>query len=69
MEEKATLPRFSQSIARSIVGKVHEASDRFDIVSLRRHIDACEALFSQDQLIDVAIWGSSRQARAPSSTA
>ena len=57
MEEKATLPRFSQSIARSIVGKVHEASDRFDIVSLRRHIEACEALFSQDQLIDVAILG------------
>ena len=57
MEEKATLPRSAQSAARSIVGKVHEASDRFEIVSLRRHIDACEALLAEEQLIDVAILG------------
>jgi GTP-binding protein EngB required for normal cell division len=57
MEEKATLPRSAQSTARSIVGKVHQVSDRFEIVSLRRHIDACEALFAHDQLIDVAILG------------
>jgi len=57
MEEKATLPHSGQSAARSIVGVVHQISDRFEIVSLRRHIDACEALFSQDQLIDVAILG------------
>jgi GTP-binding protein EngB required for normal cell division len=57
MEEKATLPRSAQSTARSIVGKVHQVSDLFEIVSLRRHIDACEGLFAQDQLIDVAILG------------
>ena len=57
MEEKATLPRSAQSAARSIAGKVHEASDRFEIVSLRRHIDACEALLAEEQLIDVAILG------------
>ena len=50
MEKKATLPRSSQLTARSIVGKVHEASDRFEVVSLHRHIDACEALFSKDQI-------------------
>ena len=57
MEEKATLPRSPQSTARSIVDKVHQVSDHFEIVSLRRHIDACEALFVEEQLIDVAILG------------
>ncbi len=57
MEEKATLPRTAQSTARSIVDRARQVSDRFDIVSLRRHIDACESLLAQDQLIDVAILG------------
>ncbi len=57
MEEKATLSRPAQSTARSIVDGVHQAADRFDIVSLRRHIDAYEGFFAQDQLIDVAILG------------
>jgi GTP-binding protein EngB required for normal cell division len=57
MEEKATLPRPAQSTARSIVGRVHQAADLFDIVSLRRHIDACEGLFARDQPIGVAILG------------
>jgi hypothetical protein len=55
MEAKATLPRPAQSTARSIVGKIHQVSDRFEIVFLRRHIDACEGLLAQDQLIDVAM--------------
>jgi GTP-binding protein EngB required for normal cell division len=57
MEEKATLPHPAQSAARSIVEKVRQAADHFHIVSLRRHIDACEGLFAQDRLIDVAILG------------
>jgi GTP-binding protein EngB required for normal cell division len=57
MEEKATQPRPAQSTARTIVGKIHQVSDRFEIVSLRRHIDACEGLLARDQLIDVAILG------------
>jgi len=57
MEEKATLPNSTQSTARSIVDKVRRASNRFDIVSLRGYIDACEGLFVQDQFIDVAILG------------
>jgi GTP-binding protein EngB required for normal cell division len=57
MGEKATLPRPVQSTARSIVDRVRQAADSFDIVSLRRHIDACEGLLFQDQLIDAAILG------------
>jgi GTP-binding protein EngB required for normal cell division len=57
MEEKATLPFSAQSTARTIVDKVRHVSDRFEIASLRRHLDACEGLFAQDQPIDVAILG------------
>jgi len=57
MDEKATQSDSAQSTARSIVSKIHQISDRFEIVSLRRHIDACEGLLAQDQLIDVAILG------------
>jgi GTP-binding protein EngB required for normal cell division len=57
MEEKATLPRSAQSTARTIVDKARQVSDRFEIASLRRHLDACEGLFAQDQPIDVAILG------------
>jgi GTP-binding protein EngB required for normal cell division len=57
MEEKATRSCSTQSTARSIVSKVRQLSDRFDIVSLRPHIDACEGLLARDRLIDVAILG------------
>ncbi|MGD0232467.1 MAG: dynamin family protein [Syntrophorhabdales bacterium] len=57
MEQKANRPHTVQSTAQLIVGKIREASDHFDIVSLRRHIDACQGLFVQEQLIDVAILG------------
>ena len=57
MDEKATQSYSAQSIARSIVSKIHQVSDRFEIVSLCRHIDACEGLLARDQLIDVAILG------------
>lgn len=47
----------TQSTAQLIVRKIRETSDHFDIVSLRRHIGACESLFVEDKLIDVAILG------------
>jgi GTP-binding protein EngB required for normal cell division len=40
-----------------IVDRIREVSARFEVVSLNRDIDACENLFTQDQIIDVAILG------------
>ncbi len=57
MKQKAARPHPVQSTARLIVDRIREVSARFEVVSLNRDIDACENLFTQDQIIDVAILG------------
>ncbi len=57
MKQKAARPHPVQSTARLIVDRIREVSARFEVVSLNRDIDACENLFTQDQVIDVAILG------------
>ncbi len=57
MEEAATRFKPIQPTARSALKRIRQDSLRFNIVSLNRDIDACEALFGEDQIIDVAILG------------
>src|SRR4030042_1097421 len=42
---------------QALLPRIQEVCDQFHIVSLNRQIEACENLFQQDQLIDVAILG------------
>jgi GTP-binding protein EngB required for normal cell division len=57
MEEKAAQSYPVELRARLALDQIHEISHSFHIVSLSRYIEACENLFSQDQIIDVAILG------------
>jgi hypothetical protein len=57
MEQKAPRPHPVQSTARLILDRIREVSAHFEVVSLNGDIDACENLFTQDQVIDVAILG------------
>ncbi|MGD0234219.1 MAG: dynamin family protein [Syntrophorhabdales bacterium] len=57
MEQKATRSHPYQLSAQSVLENIREVSARFDVVSLNREIEACENLFTQDRIIDVAILG------------
>jgi GTP-binding protein EngB required for normal cell division len=46
-----------QSTALAILAKIREVSGTFDILSLKRDIEACQNLLGQDRIIDVAILG------------
>lgn len=46
-----------ESTGRSILEKVTETSRRFNLHSLNRQIEACQSLFGQEKIIDVAILG------------
>lgn len=46
-----------ESTGRSILEKVTETSRRFSLHSLNRQIEACQSLFGQEKIIDVAILG------------
>lgn len=50
-------PIASQESARQILQKIRDASYKFHIVSLGRHIEVSEGLFVENPLIDIAILG------------
>ncbi|MEW6664661.1 MAG: dynamin family protein [Thermodesulfobacteriota bacterium] len=56
--ELQTHPSYpAQSNGRSILERVRETSLRFNLHSLARQIEACQSLFGQEKVIDVAILG------------
>ena len=57
MEQAAVPSDPIQPAARSILERIRRDSLRFNIVSLKRDIDACAALLGEDPIIDVAILG------------
>lgn len=50
-------PNPGRAIHQETIDLVRSTADHYRLVSLNRQIEACEALFGQDSLIDVAILG------------
>lgn len=57
MEEHVIRSHPVQPIARQLLDQISDTARRFNIVSLNRQIEACDKLFGEDKIIDVAILG------------